>query len=224
MSDIRCLFVIRFKQTPTVSLDQPQISEWPTWLATHCLQKSLRQPLQLYMCSVVALCVATTVFLVCSQVVWKWIDGKLTKLIDGKMDAEDALPLQPTTSQLPRPQEDDQDSANDWASLFGLDMSVVPHAQDMPHTANICTALASAGIPQVSERPMGWAVENGSKMRDVVHLSCCACLTPAEKDMHAANIIVFLRMQRATLFSGSEGQELVVKDVCFSLLVFLTTC
>ena len=67
---------------------------------------------------------------------------------------------------------------------------------------------------------MGWAVENGSKMRDVVHLSCYACLTLAEKEMHAANIIVFLRLPRATLFSGSEGQELVVKDVCFSLLFF----
>ena len=316
VSDLCCLIVIRFKQTPTVSLDQPQISEWLSWLATHCLQKSFRQPLQLYMCShcsdtdisVVALCVATTVFLVCSQVVWKWIDGKLTKLNtvwssqeeppeerlpplalatnddDGNSrmiatpgvpspyklfaslstkpesdddqhvplpeeslpplprgldpdqidwtrswtpdperpwpedkaqdvpqpqhaacrvlrqstdDAEDALPLQPTTSQLPRPQDDQDDlvpdqSADDldWAKLFSVDMSV-PHAQDMPHTANVCTALASAGIPQVSERPMGWAVENGSKMRDVVHLSCHACLTPAEKVMHAANIYVF---------------------------------
>ena len=161
-------------------------------------------------------------FLVFSQVVWKWIDGKLTKLSnDGLLssqdepdnmsgedtgiasppsmrqstDDEDTLPMEPTTSQLPKPQ-DDQDvrccqSANDWAKLFGLDMSV-PHAQeDMPHAANICTTLASAGIPRVSERPMGWAVENGSKMRDVVHLSCHACLTPAEKELHAANIIAF---------------------------------
>ena len=107
---------------------------------------------------------------------------------------KDTLPMEPTTSDLPKPQ-DDQDcwcgqSADDWANLFGLDMSV-PHAQDMPHAANICTRLGSAGIPRVSERPMGWAVKNGSKMRDIVHLSCHACLTPAEKELHTANIIVF---------------------------------
>ena len=43
-------------------------------------------------CSVAALCVATTVFLVFSQVVWKWIDGKLTKLSnDGLESSQDEI-------------------------------------------------------------------------------------------------------------------------------------
>ena len=74
-------------------------------------------------------------------------------------------------------------------------------------------SIVDLGVPKLSDRPMGWAVCNGSKMRDVVHLSCHSCLTNAEKRLHAANVQAFLRMRRATLFSGSEGQELVVKDV-----------
>ena len=99
---------------------------------------------------------------------------------------------------------DDQE----WAKLFGLSMSAT--VDDSVLTSVDCENM---GVPKASDRPMGWAVFRGSKMRDVVHLSCHACLTDAEKKLHAANIKVFLQMQRATLFSGSEGQELVVKDV-----------
>ena len=77
---------------------------------------------------------------------------------------------------------------------------------------DVVLSIVDMGVPKLSDRPMGWAVCNGSKMRDMVHPSCHSCFNNAEKKRHAANIKVFLQMQRATLLSGSEGQELVVKD------------
>ena len=104
---------------------------------------------------------------------------------------------------------DDQE----WAKLFGLSMSSTVVDAVRSTGDDVVHSTVDLGVPKLSDRPMGWAVFNGSKMRDIVHLSCHACLNNAQKKRHASNIKVFLQMQRATLFSGSEGQELVVKDV-----------
>ena len=104
---------------------------------------------------------------------------------------------------------DDQE----WAKLFGLSMSSTVNEAVYSTGGDAVHCTVDLGVPKQSDRPMGWAVFNGSKMRDIVHLSCHSCFTNAEKELHAANIKVFLQMQRASLFAVSGGQELVVKDV-----------
>ena len=101
----------------------------------------------------------------------------------------------------------------DWAKRLSVFMSSTVHDALNSIGDDAAHSIVDLGVPKLSNRPMGWAVFNGSKMRDVVHLSCHSCLNKAENKRHAANIKVFLQMQRASLFAVSGGQELVVKDV-----------
>ena len=132
----------------------------------------------------------------------------------GHIDAAEGsnMPVYANSDGQSVPKVPDGDE-HEWAKLFGLSLSST--VDDAVHSTggDAVHCCVNLGIPKLSDRPMGWAVCNGSKMRDVVHLSCHSCLTNAEKRLHAANVQAFLRMRRATLFSCSEGQELVVKDV-----------
>ena len=102
---------------------------------------------------------------------------------------------------------------HEWATLLGLSVASTIDDAVRSMDGGAGHSIVDLGVPKLSDRPMGWAVLNGSKMRDVVHLSCHSCLNKAENKRHAANIKVFLQMQRASLFAVSGGQELVVKDV-----------